>query len=181
MKKFNLVISIIKSLMSGACVAFSTRLIPFATYFRCKYVNYKTYGGDAYTGIQNAAADAANNVYELARWFSDVITCIGFISAFAFLALFLHNFEAVIKNCAELRTEANKKRNEKLLSYIRENSNPIGNPNFGGNQNPMHTPDLMGNSNITAHPDSVENQNINNASQAPENIEISNNNDIPNN
>ncbi len=36
--------------------------------FSCgAYENYKEYGGDAYTGIQNAAAQSANNIQDLAE------------------------------------------------------------------------------------------------------------------
>ena len=33
----------------------------------CDYVSFETYGGDAYTGIQNAAAETANNLVGLNR------------------------------------------------------------------------------------------------------------------
>lgn len=33
----------------------------------CSYVSKETYGGDAYTGIQQAAAQAANNAYYINR------------------------------------------------------------------------------------------------------------------
>lgn len=46
------------------------------------YESYKSYGGDAYTGIQNAAAQTANNVknlsYELAEIGNSVTSCIGY-------------------------------------------------------------------------------------------------------
>ena len=38
------------------------------------YVSYETYGGDAYTGIQNAAADTANNI-------NDLISVIGYATS----------------------------------------------------------------------------------------------------
>ena len=38
------------------------------------YVSYEKYGGDAYTGIQNAAADTANNI-------NDLISVIGYATS----------------------------------------------------------------------------------------------------
>ena len=38
-----------------------------------KYVSYEFYGGDAYTGIQNAAADTANNIGRL----TDLVESVG--------------------------------------------------------------------------------------------------------
>ena len=48
------------------------------------YVSHEYYGGDAYTGIQNAAADTANNIGELGYLISDIANM-----AFFFVGLFL--------------------------------------------------------------------------------------------
>ena len=58
------------------------------------YESYKTYGGDAYTGIQNAAAQTANNVYytnkNLIALYENVSNGFGavfFISGLTFITL----------------------------------------------------------------------------------------------
>ena len=49
------------------------------------YILYRSYGGDAYTGLQNAAADTGNNVYWLERLmqkafrYAFILTGLGFI------------------------------------------------------------------------------------------------------
>lgn len=50
----------------------------------------ETYGGDAYTGIQNAAASTANNLYDLVNimqnCFATLLIIIGFITIFYFIS-----------------------------------------------------------------------------------------------
>lgn len=52
-----------------------------------------TYGGDAYTGIQNAAAQTANNIKDLA-----VITSAGFSFLFALIGLILIAYGIFLKD-----------------------------------------------------------------------------------
>lgn len=66
---------------------YQSACVPFYTY-RGTMVGYKIYGGDAYTGIQNAAADAANNIYALnvefcntMEIFSSILICLCYIVA----------------------------------------------------------------------------------------------------
>lgn len=58
-----------KRLFSLCAIAVGILAIVFATHcfnpdisYYISYVRHETYGGDAYTGIQNAAADTANNI-----------------------------------------------------------------------------------------------------------------------
>ena len=49
------------------------------------YESSETYGGDAYTGIQNAAAQTANNVYYMNKNLVALGTCIATTGGFFFL------------------------------------------------------------------------------------------------
>ena len=49
------------------------------------YESSKAYGGDAYTGIQNAAAQTANNVYYMNKNLVTLTTCVATTSGFFFL------------------------------------------------------------------------------------------------
>lgn len=56
----------------GAVVAYlggTGELVDFDVY----YTSHETYGGDAYTGIQNAAANTANNVNRLGLFMSNTV------------------------------------------------------------------------------------------------------------
>ena len=61
--------------------------ITSAFYCGGSYVPHETYGGDAYTGIQNAAADTANNVDSLGGLLSDVANATSFIGGLLVIAL----------------------------------------------------------------------------------------------
>lgn len=54
-----------------------------------EHVELLSYGGDAYTGIQNAAADTANNVYLLNNSLYFLFGCSFSIVSLVFLALTL--------------------------------------------------------------------------------------------
>ncbi len=58
----------------------------FNIYFDGWYSSHETYGGDAYTGIQNAAADAADNIIELGRLLQNSMKFIFAIAAVFFIA-----------------------------------------------------------------------------------------------
>lgn len=177
MKKFNLVSSFLKSLISFMCVIFSIWMIDEASYNDgYEHIFNETYGGDAYTGIQNAAASTANYISRFSRELFECVVIIGIILAFAFFILFLHNLEAFLKIFAEIRAESQEKRNQQMLSYFRENSNSMGNPNFMGNPNNMNPQPSVENPNFTVQPDYAENQNYPYPPQTPENVDISDNN-----
>lgn len=50
-------------------------------------VPYETYGGDAYTGIQNAAASTSNNTFNVGENISNLAECITTISGFIFVII----------------------------------------------------------------------------------------------
>ena len=65
-KSKNFITGVIFIIAGIIAIAFAIVVISQATsYYVGSYTWYETYGGDAYTGIQNAAADTANNVYYL--------------------------------------------------------------------------------------------------------------------
>jgi len=59
----------------------------------CDYVYKEVYGGDAYTGIQNAAAQTASNIYYLDRNFTHAVSlftdCMGYLFLIVGLLLLL--------------------------------------------------------------------------------------------
>lgn len=63
--------NVVKIVFSTLVVVMGVFSIIFASVmfksYSYSYVWHKSYGGDAYTGIQNAAADAANNVVYLGK------------------------------------------------------------------------------------------------------------------
>lgn len=66
------------------------------TYFEGNYVRKETYGGDAYTGMQNASAATANNLL----WLHETIY-IGFLLTFILVGLYLifkHSKELILLN-----------------------------------------------------------------------------------
>lgn len=66
-----------------AAIVFAIICFCHGFYFSGSYVYHITYGGDAYTGIQNAAADTANNVKYLGSLLSNAAhfsgVCTGFL------------------------------------------------------------------------------------------------------
>ena len=78
-------------------------------WFTFEETDYMKYGGDAYTGIQNAAADTANNV---AKACTVLCSAIGFITS-SFGAVFLNYFKMKEFEYIEL----NKKGSEGKQTY----------------------------------------------------------------
>jgi len=78
----------------------------------CEYVLYKSYGGDAYTGIQNATADTANNVYAATLEISNINTCIGFIFLTFGLCITIYGVYFLIFPIIDLCKESKKSRAE---------------------------------------------------------------------
>ena len=83
MKKTSFILKII----GAALVIFFGFYIAFFTSVAYPYYEYTssyTYGGDAYTGIQNAAADTSNNVQKIGYWlystFGDFHIFIGLVT-----------------------------------------------------------------------------------------------------
>ncbi len=65
------------------------------------FTDYETYGGDAYTGVQHAAADTSNNIWAFAGLFIDissaVLFCISLFILFYFLGKLIREIKAIKK------------------------------------------------------------------------------------
>ena len=95
MKKASTIIKIIASALLfvwGIIIMFFGISDNTSFYFYGNYTANETYGGDAYTGIQNAAADTANNISELGNAIdysiSKAYTWVGIIAMIVALYLF---------------------------------------------------------------------------------------------
>ncbi len=82
-------------------------------------VGLETYNGDAYTGIQNAAAKTANNLECLINNLESCLPYIAVISCIIFLMFILKNIEAIISFVKEIRKEQ-KLRREKEMELLRQ-------------------------------------------------------------
>ncbi|MBQ4556419.1 MAG: hypothetical protein IJA60_02065 [Clostridia bacterium] len=93
------------SSLFGMLTGFLSIILSFVMYgtYAGSHESYLSYGGDAYTGIQNAGACAANNVKALTEAF-----CFGMGSLLLVigLALVFYNAGSVIKHSAEEETVA---------------------------------------------------------------------------
>lgn len=86
-----------KNLFSYICLAIALVSLIFAIVCFCTDTSYAfgsresnaTYGGDAYTGIQNAAAQTATNVYYLNKNIELLTSSVVLISGFFFLLVAL--------------------------------------------------------------------------------------------
>lgn len=82
------------------------------------YVNWKTYGGDAYTGIQNAAAATANNISDLI----DVISFCGgsilLVGGLAIIAAAFKMLEETPKKECDDKTDSSLSENERISNYV---------------------------------------------------------------
>ncbi len=85
MKKYAKVLKIVCALLLiGASVVSFVASSEY--YYDGGYTSYEYYGGDAYTGIQQACADAANNVDRLGGYISAVMQFFFIILGIAFAA-----------------------------------------------------------------------------------------------
>ncbi len=88
------------------------------------YILHKYYGGDAYTGIQNATADAGNNVLYLEALmqrvfrYAFIITGLGFILYGVKTLLFNNMSGAIIESSETKNNETNLDRLAKLKSLF---------------------------------------------------------------
>ncbi len=64
MKKILILLYVILGVVS---IIFGAMSLSEGYYTGGEYISHKSYGGDAYTGIQNAAADAGNNALDVER------------------------------------------------------------------------------------------------------------------
>ena len=87
-----------------------------------EYSIYEFYGGDAYTGIQHAAVNAANNAREAGKHISATINgqgylvqkCFGYVLLIACLLLVVTGDDGIIGFFKELREEKQKEAEEQL-------------------------------------------------------------------
>ena len=79
----------------------------------CYYVGRQVYGGDAYTGIQNAAAATANNIDALNESVETLANCIkigfGFVLLIVGLLVTLYGVQEVLKSKASKQEIIEKK------------------------------------------------------------------------
>ena len=89
MKKTSAILRIIASslIICVGAVLILNGLTGDGFYYSGAYTKYEAYGGDAYTGIQNAAADTAVNVARFANAFGALVDDI-FLWSGVFVALF---------------------------------------------------------------------------------------------
>ena len=78
-----------------------------------------TYGGDAYTGIQNAAAETANNTYHLWYNITNLTNCIKLIAVFVFVILGFLFISLGVFNWSMYRAEFRKN-----ITYHYQYQNP---------------------------------------------------------
>lgn len=82
-------------------------------------VSFERYGGDAYTGIQNAAAKTANNVGDLINALYDFQAWVLFLLSIIFTIIFLKNLEIVIYIALDM---VKKRKQKKLAQNLEEQS-----------------------------------------------------------
>lgn len=96
--------------------------ILYVSGFYCSavYVPYEKYGGDAYTGIQNAVADAANNIGDIA----DALY-FGMHQIYMFVGIFLIIMSVYLLACAFAAIPSKKKvdKESHALSQIAQYKN----------------------------------------------------------
>ena len=84
-----------KNLFAYLCLAIAVLSLVFAivcfstdpSVANGSYESSKSYGGDAYTGIQNAAAQTANNVYYMNKNLQVLTTCVATTGGLFFLVV----------------------------------------------------------------------------------------------
>lgn len=102
-----------------AAVSIVFAILCFSEHGYSSWCSYESYGGDAYTGIQNAAADTANNI-------SDLQYDLVYISGYAFILVGLVFALLGVYNIlaskddekAEAACKASSKNQAQLLSNI---------------------------------------------------------------
>lgn len=135
MKKAASILGMVSSVISF-CLGVYLYLLPF---YSGSYVNFEKYGGDAYTGIQNAAADTANNILCLNEtiqiMFGILLIVIGLLS-FSYFLLQLAN-SSKPKGC-KVKPQ---KKNEPFIASVAPaiNGVPVYNNTISCNANPENS------------------------------------------
>lgn len=80
--------------------------------------SYKSYGGDAYTDIQNGISDAAWNISRVGRDLERVADMLGWIGIIVFLMLLLKSVQTMLGDISELSDDAAKRSAEAEAARI---------------------------------------------------------------
>ncbi len=67
-------------------------------------ISHESYGDDAYTGIQNAAADTGNNIYELANYLDGIFSITLIIAGLFMIAYFTVKIFEGVGELASIKT-----------------------------------------------------------------------------
>lgn len=98
-KAFKIILSAV-GILVGVVIIFIALRDNYYNLYRCEHVKQKIYGGEAYTGIQNAGAETANNVsmlYNLIQYTSKI-----FLIVLGILII-LHYAEKLFENIKKLK------------------------------------------------------------------------------
>ena len=136
MKKAASILGMISSVISFCSGIYIYLSIPFYSW---GYVISEKYGGDAYTGIQNAAADTANNIlnlnYAIQTVFGILLIIIGLLS-FSYFLLQLAN-SSKPKSCKVKPQKKNEPFTASAAPAI--NGIPVYNNTISSNANPENS------------------------------------------
>lgn len=125
--------------MISSVISFLLGIYCYDGFYGGDCVDFKTYGGDAYTDIQNATASAANNIsvlsYTIQDMFSFLLIIIGLL-AFSYFLLQLAN-SSKPKSC-KVKPQ---KKNEPLTASTAPaiNGIPVYNNTISSNANPENS------------------------------------------
>ena len=106
MKKVNAIVKLITNVIS-ILITFIFGICLMTTEFYGEYESNSSYGGDAYTGIQNAAATTANNVDDLGEFLSDTVHIVGCLGG---MLLTVHFIKETFTSIEEISVAFKKKQ-----------------------------------------------------------------------
>ena len=136
MKKAASILGMVSSVISFCSGVYIYLSLPF---YGWGYVNSEKYGGDAYTGIQNAAAYTANNIWRLNHaiqtMFGILLIIIGLLS-FSYFLLQLAN-SSKPKGCKVKPQKKNEPFTAPVAPAI--NGIPVYNNTISCNANPENS------------------------------------------
>ena len=106
MKKVKCIANLVLNILA-ILITFIFGICLMTTEFYGEYEANTSYGGDAYTGIQNAAAATANNVDDLGNFQSDVVHIAGCLGG---MLLTIHFIKETFKSIDEVIITFKKKQ-----------------------------------------------------------------------
>ncbi len=95
-------------------------LVAINHYYYGYYTSYEYYGGDAYTGIQHAAADTSRNVYEFGGSVESLIQIGGWVIFVCFFIKLLTTVGKLIEAIIDYKkyyAEKKKEKMEQMMAY----------------------------------------------------------------